>query len=335
MAKAKKLPSGSWRVLVYVGIDDEKKRQYHSVTASTKKEAEFLAAEYALKRKDKRESSITVKEAIERYTESKKNVLSPSTYREYRNAINRDLQELHDVKLSDLTQEQIQIAINNAALSHSPKTVKNMHGLLSSALKMFAPELRLTTTLPRTEKKKLYIPSDKDIQKLLSYVRGKPIELPILLAATGSLRRSEIAALTLDDVKDDGVVINKAMVLDVDHNWVVKPPKTQAGNRFCPLSPAVVAKARKGLPTMHPDAITHHFKRAVKNCGLPEFSFHKLRHYYASVLHSLQVPDKYIMKNGGWECESVLHNVYEHTLSDREEQESKKIVTHFSKFDAT
>lgn len=335
MAKAKKLPSGSWRVLVYVGIDEEKKRRYHSVTASTKKEAEFLAAEYALKHKGKQESNLTVKEALERYTESKRNVLSPSTYREYRNAINRDLQELHDVKLNDLTQERVQIAINNAALEHSPKTVKNMHGLLSSTLKMFAPEFRLTTTLPRTEKKRLYIPSDDDIKKLLNYVKGKPIELPILLAATGSLRRSEIAALTLEDVKDSGVVVNKAMVLDIDHKWVVKPPKTQAGNRFCPLSPTVVAKAREGLPTIRPDAISNQFIRAVKKCGLPPFSFHKLRHYYASVLHSLQVPDKYIMKNGGWECESVLHNVYEHTLSDQEEQESKKIVTHFSKFDAT
>lgn len=335
MAKAKKLPSGNWRVQVFVGIDEEKKRQYHSVTAPTKKEAEYLAAEFALKHKDKRQNNLTVKEALERYTESKKNVLSPSTYREYKNAAQRDLKELHNVKLSDLTQERVQIAINNASMKHSPKTVKNMHGLLSSALKMFMPELRLTTTLPRTEKKQLYIPSDEDIKKLLNYVKGKPIELPILLAATGSLRRSEISALTPEDVKDNGVVINKAMVLDIDHKWVVKPPKTRAGNRFCPLSPAVAAKAREGLPTLHPDAITHHFKRAVKNCGLPPFSFHKLRHYYASVLHALGVPDKYIMKNGGWECESVLHNVYEHTLSDREDQEAQKIVTHFSKFDAT
>jgi len=331
MAKAKKLPSGNWRVLVYVGIDEEKKRQYHSVTAPTKKEAEYLAAEYAVKRKGKG-NTLTVKEALERYTESKKNVLSPSTYREYKNAAQRDLKELHNVKLNSLTQEQIQIAINNASSKLSPKTVKNMHGLLSAALKMFIPEFRLTTTLPRTQKKKLYIPSDKDIEKLLNYVKGKPIELPILLAATGSLRRSEIAALTIEDVKDDGEILNKAMVMDADHNWVLKSPKTQAGNRFCPLPPAVVAKARDGLPTLHPDAITRHFKRAVKNCGLPHFSFHKLRHYYASVLHALGVPDKYILKNGGWECESVLHNVYEHTLADREKQENEKFVNYFSRF---
>ena len=47
MAKAKKLPSGSWRVLQFVGLDADGKRQYKSFTAPTKREAEFLAAEAA------------------------------------------------------------------------------------------------------------------------------------------------------------------------------------------------------------------------------------------------------------------------------------------------
>lgn len=47
MAKAKKLPSGSWRVRVYDGKDAAGKNIYRSFTAATKKQAEFLAAEYA------------------------------------------------------------------------------------------------------------------------------------------------------------------------------------------------------------------------------------------------------------------------------------------------
>ena len=53
MAKAKKLPSGNWRVRIYIGADDSGKHVYKSFTAGTKKEAEFLAAEYNLKRKEK------------------------------------------------------------------------------------------------------------------------------------------------------------------------------------------------------------------------------------------------------------------------------------------
>lgn len=49
MVKARKLPSGNWRALAYSGIVNGK-RSYKSFTAPTRKEAEFLAAEYALKK---------------------------------------------------------------------------------------------------------------------------------------------------------------------------------------------------------------------------------------------------------------------------------------------
>ncbi len=49
MATAKKLPSGSYRVQLYIGKDANGKRQYKSFTADTKKEAEYLAAKYSPK----------------------------------------------------------------------------------------------------------------------------------------------------------------------------------------------------------------------------------------------------------------------------------------------
>ncbi len=48
MAKAKKLKSGSWRCLVYDYTDLDGKQHYESFTAPTKKEAEYLAAEFSL-----------------------------------------------------------------------------------------------------------------------------------------------------------------------------------------------------------------------------------------------------------------------------------------------
>ena len=46
MAKAKKLKSGNWRCLAYVGKDKNGKRKYKSFTAPTKKEAELMALTY-------------------------------------------------------------------------------------------------------------------------------------------------------------------------------------------------------------------------------------------------------------------------------------------------
>ena len=82
MAKAKKLPSGNWRVNLYDYTDPASgKRIYKSFTAATKKEAEYMAAEYKLDGKQRTASAgdMTLKEAYTRYIDSKTNVLSPST----------------------------------------------------------------------------------------------------------------------------------------------------------------------------------------------------------------------------------------------------------------
>ncbi len=44
MAKAKKLPSGKWRVRVYDYTDEDGKRHYKSFTSQYKGDAEYLAS---------------------------------------------------------------------------------------------------------------------------------------------------------------------------------------------------------------------------------------------------------------------------------------------------
>lgn len=330
MAKAKKLPSGSWRVQVYAG-EENGKRKYKSFTASTKKEAEYLAAEWARGKKDREQGNITVKEAMSRYIESKENIISPSTCREYLRMVSHFPQELLQARLDSLYQESVQQAINALARGHSAKTVRNMHGLLSSSLAMFAPSLVLRTTLPSKDKEDPYIPTDEDIRRLLECVHGKPIECPILLAATGGLRRGEISALTKEDITDTGVVVSKSMVLSATgREWIVKQPKTAAGFRIVSLPQHVIELARKNVPFPCPNTITDQFIKAIKASGIPRFSFHKLRHYYASSLHALGVPDKYIMASGGWESEQTLNAVYKHAMSATQQRENQRAVEHFT-----
>ena len=331
MAKAKKLPSGNWRVLVYAGKENGKPK-YKSFTAPTKREAEAKAATYTLDRKDRENGKMTVREAIDRYIQSKENILSPSTCREYIRMAKHYPIDLLDRQLDSVTQENVQFAMNVIAKDHSAKTVRNAHGLLSSALAVYAPDLTLRTTLPAKDKKEPYIPSDEDIKKLLDFVKGKSVEAPILLAATGGLRRGEISALTLDDFTDKGVNISKDMVLAADkREWMTKQPKTAAGFRFVVLPPEVIELAKQRLPFPVPNTITDQFIKAIKACGIPRFSFHKLRHYYASSLHALGVPDKYIMASGGWESEQTLNTVYKHAMASVLEVETQKAVDHFSK----
>ena len=274
-----------------------------------------------------------MKEGIIRYIDSKENVLSPSTVREYRKASERDLKILHSVSYRKLTPELIQSAINNEAETHSPKTVRNMYNLLTASLKMFYPEFHANITLPQKIRPTYYVPTDKDIKKLLKNSKGEEIEKAILLAALGSLRRSEISPLTIDDITDIGVVVNKAQVKNSKNEWVIKSTKSYAGNRISPLPPKVLKKMtadKNGkIVNLTPEQIYRYFKKKLTEYGIPDFRFHDLRHYYASVLHFLQVPDKYIMEYGGWNTRDTLDRVYKHILPDKESKEQEKIVNFF------
>ena len=331
--KAKKLPSGRWRCRVYDGTDPAGKKIYKSFTADTRKEAEFLAAQYAASRKSTVSKDRTLSDAYARYIEIKKNTLSPATVREYSRAAKADFPELMPLRLSRLTQEALQSAVNVMSANHSPKSVRNAHGLLSAVLSMFAPEIRLNTRLPQSRKPDLYVPTEQEVEKLVRSIRGTELEKAVLLAAFGSLRRSECSALMISDIEGDIIHVNKAIVLGADKQWTLKQPKSKAGYRDIKM-PGFVIERLKPAPNgrivnIMPVTITDYFADARRKFNLPHFRFHDLRHYQASILHAMGVPDKYIMERGGWSTDSTLKNIYQHTMSDKRKQVEDDIVQRF------
>lgn len=96
--------------------------------------------------------------ALDEYIADRASILSPATVREYKRSRKADLQDLMDVRICDMTQELIQISINNAAKNHSSKSVRNMHGLLSAVMKVYRPDFALNTALPKKGTSKHYSP---------------------------------------------------------------------------------------------------------------------------------------------------------------------------------
>jgi len=333
MAKAKKLPSGQWRTLVYDYTDMSGKRHYESFTADNKRESEFMAAEFAMNKKDRKsKNTITFGMALDKYIDIRSSVLSPRTIMDYKRIRNKEIQDLMNVKICDITQELIQKIINEDSKKHSPKTVRNTHGLITAVLKQERPEFALNTVLPKKVRPNLYIPSDDEVQKLIAFVEGTEMELPILLAAFGPMRRGEICALDTDHINGNIVHIEKNMVTSIDHQWVIKQPKSYAGNRFIDFPDFVAEKWKdiNGMITeLTPDNITNRFKYILIQAGIPHFRFHDLRHYSASIQHALGIPDAYIMQRGGWGNDSVLKNVYRHTMEAKANEMNAKANEHF------
>ena len=355
MAKAKKLPSGSWRCLVYshsVPVLDAKgmpvldakgnpkeKRIYESFTSDDpspagRRDVELRAAEFAAnKTRISSTHSYTVKEALEQYMQVKGPVLSPSTFRLYKSYQRNYFSSLEFIKLRDLTNEEAQIWVTQLSADHAPKTVRNIYGLLTAVIDLYAPHIRLKVKLPERIKPDLYVPSDEDVKALLNHVRGKELEIAILLAAFGPLRRGEICALTDQDIHGNRVIINKAMVQNADNEWVIKTPKTYSSNREIEFPSFVISRISgiegrivKATPTQ----ITHRFRRALKFTHLPNtFRFHDLRHYAASIMHAIGIPDQYIMQRGGWATDSMMKSVYRGTIDEQSRRMTHKILNHF------
>lgn len=328
MAKAKKLPSGSWRVNLYIGKDAQNKRRYKSFTADTKKEAEYLAAEYNLKRKAS-PADLTLGEAMDKYIESKEHVLSPTTINTYRIIRRLHFPALVNLKLAAIDAVDVQRAINDLAADKTPKTVHNAHGLLSATLNMFMPELRLTTKLPRKQKTFKELPPPEII---INLVKGTEIELAVILALWFGYRMSEIQGFYKSDFKNGILTVNRVLVT-VNCQPIIKDvAKTYDSTRQNRMPARIIELINKvegdKLVPIIGTTVYKRFVRLMKAHGYT-MTFHDLRHLNASVMLQLGVPDKYAMERGGWSTTSTLKSVYQHTFSDERRRVDDIIDSYF------
>jgi integrase len=332
MATARVLPSGSWRVRTFVGIENGKKI-YKSFTAPTKAEAELMATQYVIDKdkKKKRKTDNLFCDELSKYIITKEAVLSPSTIKGYKNIermLKKDYSNFYNMKISDIEQEHVQEVISSLAKTKSPKTVRNYHGLISSVL---GSNLSLNTTMPQRIQPELYIPSDNEIKALVKAVKDTELEIPVLLGAFCMMRRGEICGLSMNDIKGTTIHVHHSLVLGSDREWHLKAPKTESSDRYIEAPQFVIDRIKEvgHITTLNPHSITIMFQRVLERNNIAHFRFHDLRHYSASIRHALGIPDAYIMADGGWSSDKVLKAVYRHAMDDRKKEMSDKANSHF------
>ena len=333
MPKAEQLPSGSWRIRVY---DSEAKKRISFTSQSQgkagKAEVELMAREYMLGLKQKKEKGRTIGECIDEYIALKENVLSPTTIDGYRRVKKNYLTSVCDMYLSELTPTDIQSLVNFLSVTKSPKTVRNAHGLLVSVLNLYAPDLRITTTLPKVQKNIKQLP---DAQDVLRVILGTEIELPCLLAMWSSLRMSEIRGIKLSDVHGRSIICHRTIVTVAGEHIEKNATKTVESTRLIRL-PQRLQRLIEALPpgqeyltTLTGQAIGKRFTKLIEANGLIHMRFHDLRHLSASIALALGVPDKYAMERGGWSSPTIMKSVYQHTFSAEREAVEDKIDKYF------
>ena len=325
--KIEKLPSGSYRIRkMYRGKN-------YSVTVDykpTQKEAMELMAEAM------QGCSIkgTFRSAAEEYIESRKNILSPRTIREYSFYPERLPEWFQKMQLSQVDGSVVQKCTNELAKSLAPKTVRSLHGFISAVLGMAKPNLTLKTALPRLEKAEPYIPTKNDFKALLEASEGTQYHIPLQLAFYG-IRRGELCALQISDLDDNNVIhITKDLVQDSSGEWVVKPPKTASSVRDVPIDQGLADEIREQgyIFNGFPGTISNFIRRTQDKLGMEHFSLHKLRHLFASVLLDKGYDMKTIQDLGGWKGNETVSKVYLHSLKLKDEEARKKIVSDMKDF---
>ncbi|WP_295092049.1 site-specific integrase [Ruminococcus sp.] len=335
--KAKKLPSGNYRVQVVAGYDVNGKRIVKSFTAKQEWEALKLATEFIGNSEQLYNKNVPLAQAMVLYIESRKNIIEETTISSYNQILKYRFKSLMNVNLCDLKPMMIQQAINIDAETVSPKTLKNAYGLLKSVFKMFDVHINLNNVkLPKLKKREKELPS---FEELFPLVKGTDAELPVLLAAWLSLRIGEVIGLKFKDVNTINHTISvRRTIIKTENGYKVRDGcKTEKSQRKLEL-PDYIYDMIMAIPHNSDEdfiipfsrkIVYDRFKKVMKQHNI-DITFHDLRHLNASIMLMLGVPDKYAMERGGWSTDNILKSVYQQTFSSERKKIDRMIDGYFN-----
>lgn len=325
--KIEKRPSGSYR------IRKSYKGKSYSLTLDYKptvREAEQLLDDKIktsgtiIENKNK----IVLGQVMQDYIDLKSNVLSPSTIKGYYKLKNQIPDWLSRTTIENIENYHIQKYINEYSVKHSYKSVKNMYAFIKPVISMYKKNFAFDITLPqKINKLDEYIPTDEDVKRIIEYSKGTRYENALILASFG-LRRSEICALSLDDLNGSILTINKAKVQDHNKQWIIKTTKTSASARKITLPDKVADRLREiGMYEGYPESINDFLTLALDYLEITHFSLHKFRHYFATKMSEI-LPEADVLRLGGWEKSnnSVMKAVYRHSNYERNAEMQKKAI---------
>ena len=261
--------------------------------------------------------------------------------------------KLGNLPLQSLTTPALQKFYNQCKETLSPKSIKNLHGVLHKCLSqaVVAGYIRNNPAdncvLPRIEKREMKTVPASKMKDFMEAVRGDPFENLYLVDMFTGMRQGEIIGLTWDNVDFEKNIIKIDKQFRKDHGLsgsqyafsptktgqkrVLKPAdivfdclrnersrqlqnKLKNSSKFNNENNLVFTNELGGHLTGV--SVYNHLKIILKRIGLSDIRFHDLRHSYATI--SIQNGDdlKTVSENLGHSTISTTADIYLHVTEE-------------------
>ena len=357
----------SWEGRITVGFNPlTGKQKVRYVYGQTQKEVreKMQALQVQLNNKTYIEpSKMTVEQWFNRWEEDYLVSIKPRTADSYKSIIkNYLLPSLGKVKLQSLQTAQIQCLYSKLSKDGlSPKTIRNVHGVLHAALEQ-AVELNYIHSnpsnpckLPHVEKREIKPMDDSAIVAFMKAIQGHKFEDVYLVTLFTGLREGEVLGLTWDCVDfKRGIIVVKQQLQrkrDGTGEYDLVSTKTRK-NRTLTVAPSVMDILKKvkeqqetwqrltegawenEMNLVFTNELGHHlsahtvylnYKRVVKRIGHERLRFHDLRHTYA--VNSLRAGDdiKTVQENLGHYSAAFTLDTYAHATMQMKAESANRM----------
>ena len=167
--------SGNWQVRVM--IDGVK----YCTTIRGKKPTEKQAYDKIMDKiaKANKPYDMTFNNASKEYNDSRKNVISPASYREYSRMCDRLPKWFIEKDIYDITQVDMQKMVNEISVNHKTKTVHNYHGYCTAVITFFRPDIVFHTTFKQNDHTEPFMPSKEEVNCIIDASIGTNYHIPL------------------------------------------------------------------------------------------------------------------------------------------------------------
>lgn len=310
---------------------------------------------------------MTVSEWLEIWQTQYLGGVKPATVCAYKSSISTHLRPgLGAVKLEALSPHIIQTFYNSLCEPRdgheplSPKTVKNIHGVLHKAMQQAVLNGYIRTnptdacTLPRWEKKEIKPLDEEQIAEFLKAIRGHQFEELFIVTLFTGLRKAEAMGLTWDcvDLEKGTITINKQLqkVRGGKDAYRLAPTKSSKA-RTITVAPFIVTTLRKVKHKQLANRLRYgkcwedtgfvftnelgqhlrehtvymNFKKIARSIGLEDARLHDLRHSYA--VASIKSGDdiKTVQEHLGHATASFTLDVYGHVTEQMQRESAARM----------